>query len=159
MAELETVNKGDSVESSTDTNRTFTTEEVNGIVSSRVNEVQAKYADYDALREKAERADGLEADYTQKLNESNLKVDELTKEIERLKSAAELRDLKHSIATETGVPVNILTGSTAEECKAQAEAVLAFAKPKYPTVKDGGEASNVQTQTTAGMFAEWFNNR
>ena len=39
---------------------------------------------------------------------------------------------------------------------ATAEAIKAFAKPTYPTVKDGGEMQNVTGQSNSQRFADWF---
>ena len=48
--------------------------------------------------------------------------------------------MRNEVSTATGVPANLLTGSTKEECEAQAQAINAYAKPAgYPAVKDGGE--------------------
>ena len=41
-----------------------------------------------------------------------------------------------------------MTGCTEDECRAQAEAIKAFATPTYPRVRDNGEVSN-QTGGTA----------
>ena len=40
----------------------------------------------------------------------------------------------------TGVPAGLLSGASEEDCTAQAQAILEFARPGYPSVRDGGEA-------------------
>ena len=88
-------------------------------------------------------------------------LDSLRAEVEQLKTAAAVRDIRDKVAGEKSVPVKLLTGSTEAECSAQADAILAFAaqqqgKP-YPTVQDGGEVGkNGSGGTTRDQFAQWF---
>lgn len=88
-------------------------------------------------------------------------LDSLRAEVEQLKTAAAVRDIRDKVAGEKSVPAKLLTGSTEAECTAQADAILAFAaqqqgKP-YPAVQDGGEVGkNGSGGTTRDQFAEWF---
>lgn len=79
----------------------------------------------------------------------------LQTELDGLKAANTLRDMRASVAKETGVPADLLTGETEEACKTQAQSILDFAKPgTYPAVKDGGETvlgSGIKT----GVDAAW----
>lgn len=80
----------------------------------------------------------------------------LEKELADLKAANELRDLRYKIAGEKGLPADLLTGTTEETMKAQADAILAFAKPNgYPKLPDGGEVRPGTTSTTRDHFKEW----
>lgn len=83
----------------------------------------------------------------------------LQKQLDELTAANALRDLKDKVSEETGVPSKLLTGANAEELKAQAEAIKAFAgnQQGYPDVKDGGEVSKTSKLTTREQFANWFN--
>lgn len=99
--------------------RTFTRDEVNSIVADCLNRERAKYADYDALKEKAGQYDATKA------------------ELDALSAANVLRDMRARVSASTGVPVELLTGDTEEACNAQAQAALKFAMPKYPNVRDG----------------------
>ena len=52
--------------------------------------------------------------------------------------------MRERIASEMGVPADLLRGSSEEDLKAQAAAILDYAKskvPTYPNVKDGGEVT------------------
>lgn len=81
----------------------------------------------------------------------------LQKELDELKAANTLRDLRARISKETGVPASLLTGDTEEACKTQAEAIRAYAKPSgYPRVPDGGEAHPGGSTATRDKFASWF---
>ena len=134
--------------------KTFTQEEVDVIVGDRLKRERAKYADYDTLIEKAGKYD-TEQEELQKIIEAR---DSLQAELDNMKAAEEVRKMREQVSQETGVPTALLTGATAEECKAQAEAILNYAKPKgYPEVRDGGEVVNVGKKTTRQQFADWAN--
>lgn len=81
----------------------------------------------------------------------------MQKELDALKSANILRDLRQKVSKETGVPAELLSGDTEENCTAQAKAILAFAKPGgYPNVRDGGDPNKTPTGSTRDQFAAWF---
>ena len=137
----ETVNQ---VEEATE--KTFTQEEVNQIVGDRLKRESAKYADYEDLKSKAEKFDELSGQ-----NQA------LQTELNELKNANTIRDMRSKVAEETGVPANLLTGMTEEECKTQAAAIMEFKKPKaYPNVRDAGEVAKVGKPTTRQQFADWM---
>ena len=139
--------------------KTFTQDELNAIVSDRVKREREKHADYATLKEKADKFDQMEEaskSEIQRMTETNAR---LQKELDDIKLAEAIREIRAKVAKETGIPENLLTGSTEEDCKAQAEAIKAFAKPTYPTLRDGGEAGGASGVSTAQQFAEWFNKR
>lgn len=79
-------------------------------------------------------------------------------ELESLKAANTIRDMRAKVSKATGVPVELLTGDTEEACTAQAQGIAAFAKPTaYPVVKDGGEVHATQANSPRMSFADWFN--
>lgn len=84
----------------------------------------------------------------------------LEKELADLKTSNKIRELRDNVAREKGIPAHLLTGDTEEVMKAQADAILAFAKPNgYPQVKDGGEARPGTTASTRDQFASWAENQ
>ena len=128
------------------TEKTFTQEEVNQIVGDRLKRESAKYADYEDLKSKAEKFDELSG-----------KNQALQTELDELKNANTIRDMRSKVAEETGVPANLLTGMTEEECQTQAAAIMEFKKPKaYPNVRDAGEVAKVGKPTTRQQFADWM---
>lgn len=136
--------------------KTFTQAEVDAIVGDRLKRDRAKYADYDALKEKAEKFDAMEEANKTELQKAIERGDALQTELDTLKSANAVRVLREKVAEETGVPANLLTGATEDDCMAQAKAILEYAKPSgYPTVRDGGEAKTGGKPTTRQQFAEW----
>ena len=77
-------------------------------------------------------------------------------ELSALKMANSLREMRDAVAKETGVPASLLTAETEELCKAQAQSILAFAKPNgYPSLKDGGEIHAGGMTATRDKFADW----
>lgn len=138
-------------------------EAIDKLMSLNGADVNAAKAEGDGLRQQlADLQKQLDAapkpETVAQLKEALEKVSGLENELNGMKMANSLRDLRETVAKATGVPANLLTGTTDEECRAQADAILAFAKPAgYPTVPDGGEVNKISTPTTAQQFAEWFN--
>lgn len=83
----------------------------------------------------------------------------LKDELAGLKNANALRDLREKVSKESGVPASLLTADTEDACKAQAEAIKAYAQPSgYPGLRDGGEVhATGGTTATRDQFAEYFN--
>ena len=134
--------------------RTFNQEELNAIVGKRLADEKAKYADYDALKEKAAKFDAAEEAQKTELQKAVERANSLESELTAMKKAEEIRTAREKVATETGVPAALLTGETEEDCKAQAEAIKAYATPNgYPKVKDAGE-SQKPTGSVKQQFAE-----
>lgn len=136
--------------------RTFSQDEVNAIVGKRLAEEKVKYADYDDLKAKAAKFDEAEEANKSELQKATERAAALEKELNGLKKAEEVRIIRENVAKETGIPAHLLTGTTEEECKAQATAIADYAKPApYPAVKDAGEVNNVGKATTRQQFADW----
>lgn len=139
--------------------KTFTQAELDAIVSDRLKRDRAKYADYDSLKEKAAQFDKIEEANKSELQKATERADALQTELDAIKSANAIRDIRSKVAEETGIPAHLLTGTTEEDCKAQAAAILDYANVKtYPAVRDGGEVRNTGKPTTKQQFAEWASN-
>lgn len=135
-------------------NRTFTQEEVNAIVGKRLAEEKGKFADYEALKAKASKFDEMEEANKSELQKATERANALESELNGFKKAEEARLMREKVAKDTGIPSNLLTGSTEEECKAQAEAIKAYATPNgYPRIKDGGETPK-PTGSAQQQFAD-----
>lgn len=92
------------------------------------------------------------------LAEAQRRADELSAELDALKQANALRDIRAAVSRETSVPAELLTAETEEACRAQAQGILDFARPAgYPAVRDGGEPAGSIKPATRQQFAEWFN--
>lgn len=129
--------------------KTFTQEEVNGIVQSRLLQERKKYEDYDSLKEKAGKYDE-SADAREELAS-------VRSELEKLKKADSVRAIREKVASELNITPALLTGEDEESCIAQGKAMLEFFKPNaYPSIKDGGEVTKVGKRSAQEAFADWF---
>lgn len=113
--------------------KTFTQEEVNAMIGKRVNEITAKYADYNDLKEKAGKYDEIAESNKTELQKATERANALQKQLDGITKANTIRDARDKVAKEMGIPADLLTGDDEETCKKQAEAMLKHFKPKsYP---------------------------
>ena len=153
----ETVNQGSSQETNDQAERTFTQSQMDAIISDRLARERSKYADYETMKQKAEQFDRVQEEGKTELQKATEKAESLQKQVEAFTKAENLRKLRQKVSTDTGVPADLLSGETEEDCTAQAKKILEFAKPgSYPTVKDGGEPAKKPTGSTRDQFAAWF---
>ena len=137
----ETVNQEQQTNGQQQELKTFTQDELNAIVNDRLKRERDKYADFATLKEKAAKFDQLEEASKSEIQKITEKAAQLQQELDQIKQAESIREIRSKVSKETGIPDNLLTGATEEECKEQAEAIKAFAKPTYPTIRDGGEVA------------------
>ena len=128
------------------TERTFTQAEMNAIISDRLTRERSKYADYDDLKAKAAQFDAAQEAGKTELQKANEKAAKLQQQ----------QEVRAKVSAATGVPADLLSGDTEEACTAQAQAILKFAKPGYPNVRDGGDPHHTPTGSTRQQFADWF---
>lgn len=155
--EKETVNQ--EVETVTEaTEKTFTQAELDQIIGERLKREREKYPDYDALKEKAAKLDEIEEASKSELQKATERAEKLESELTQLKRAEEIRGVREAVATQYGIPANLLSGESEETCAEQAKALLEFkSATPYPNVKDSGEVQNRIKGSTRQQFAEWAN--
>ena len=154
---LETVNQEtNATEDQPKEEKLFTQEQVNGFFNKRYSEMMSQLEEYKA---KAEKFDELEEANKSELQKVTERAKALESELKDMKQAESIRTIKTKVATETGVPAELLNGTTEEECRAQAEAIKAYAKPTYPNLHDAGEVAGTSGTSTAQQFAQWFRNQ
>ena len=135
----ETVNQEKNPAVEQQTERTFTQTELNTIVSDRLARERAKYADYNDLKAKAAQFDEAASASRADLEAANARAQDLQNQLDALNRANELRRIRERVAVETGVPANLLTGETEEDCTSQADAIRAYKmESPYPVIRDGG---------------------
>lgn len=139
--------------------KTFSQAELDAIVSDRLKRERAKYEGFDDLKAKAAKYDELEESNKTELQKATEKALALETELNNLKKTEELRNLRAKVAKEKGVPAELLHGDDEASCATEADTLLSFAKSNggYPTVKDGGEVTNVSKMSTRQQFADWLN--
>lgn len=133
--------------------KTFTQEEVDKLVEDRIWRERDKFKDYDVLKEKAAKFDEIEEAGKTELQKANEKNAALEAELTSLKNAASVRSIREKVSQETGVPIHLLHGEDEESCTAEANEIVKFAKPSYPSVKDGGEPAHGAKMTKADILA------
>lgn len=151
----ETVNQD--VETTTEAaEKTFTQSELDQIIGERLKREREKYPDYDALKEKAAKLDEIEEASKTELQKATERAEKLESELTQMKKAEEIRAIRDTVATQYGIPANLLSGETEEVCAEQAKAILEFkSATPYPAVKDGGEVQHRIKGSTRQQFAEW----
>lgn len=138
-----------------------TKEQIDKLMSINGADINAAKGDLEAVRKQLDTAQG-EID---SLKKNSANSDELTAakelaaslqaQIDGMKQTEAVRLVREKVAKEKGVPVDLLTGATEDECASMADSILAFAKPTYPRIKDGGEVGGTSKATTRDQFAEW----
>lgn len=97
-------------------------EELDRIIGARLKRERERFADYDDLREKAEKYDKAE-----QANKTELqRAQERAEKAERQAAEFQMQSLRASVAADKGVPAAGLTGSTKEELEASADALIAW---------------------------------
>ncbi len=121
--------------------KTFTQAELDTIIGERLAREKAKYANYEELKEKADKLNALEEANKSELQKAQDEAADYKSKYEKLTQENAVRGIRDKVAASTGVPSNLLTASTEDECQAQAEAILEYAGKKQvaPNINDGGD--------------------
>lgn len=136
--------------------KTFTQAELDAIVQDRVKRERAKYEGFEDLKAKAQKYDEQEEANKTELQKAQERAQELEEKLKKKEHDETIRDMKKKVAEEMKVPVDLLTGETEDECKAQAQAIMSFATSQgYPSVKDAGESNPINKKSTRDAFKEW----
>lgn len=126
-----------------------TKEQIDELMAINGADINAAKGDVDALKQQLTDQSGAE------MAKAQQQIEQLTAELNGMKSAETIRLTREKIANEKNIPVHLLTGETAEACAKQADEILAFATPRYPAVKDAGESQIISKGTTRDQFADW----
>lgn len=153
----ETVNQETNVnETSANDSKTYTQAEMNTIIQDRLKRERAKYEGFEELKAKAAKFDEQEEANKTELQKAQERAKELEEKLQKKEHEETVREMKKKIAEECKVPADLLTGETEDECRAQAQAIMAFAQSQgYPTVKDGGESNSTQKKSARDSFKAW----
>ena len=136
--------------------------ELDSLVSKRVNRLNKKYADYDALKEVADKYNAEKDAGKSELEKLQGKIQKIEKQNAEYKKASDMKKWAHEISKESGVPAGILRGNTQEEMEAHAEALkplLAQQKKETTTpyvANDGNQVQITGKKDNAHLFAEAF---
>ena len=129
--------------------KTFSQDELNAIIADRLSREREKFADYDALKAKADKLDKIEEANKSELEKAQEELEKLKGEKAKLEHEREVAGIRAKISKETGVPADLITADTEEAAKAQAEAILKFkgesAGSSYSFNGDRGEGVPPET--------------
>lgn len=140
--------------------KTFTQSQLDAIVADRLKRAEGKYADYEDLKAKARKLDELTEAEKSDLQKAQDAAAGYKAQLDDLQAQIKARDARDKVSAEKGVPAYLLTASTEEDCRKQADDILRFSqgRPKYPDTGDGGEpAGSGGGGATRDQFAEWMN--
>ncbi|MBQ6359364.1 MAG: DUF4355 domain-containing protein [Clostridia bacterium] len=104
--------------------KTFTQSQLDAIVAERLARDRKDRADYDDLKAKAAELDKLKEAGRSELEKAQTAAADYKAKLEALQTEKQIRDARDKVSAETGIPAGLLSGSTEEECKAHAEALL-----------------------------------
>ena len=96
--------------------KTFTQAELDSIVADRLARERAKYPDYEDLKAKAAKYDAAEEAGKSELQKANDRAAALKTELDALKKANQLREIREKVAKEKNVPASLLNGDSEEAC-------------------------------------------
>lgn len=136
--------------------KTYTQDEVNKVVQERLARERAKFEGYEELKQKAAKFDEIEESQKTELQKAQEKAAELEAKLTAFEQEKTTREMREKVAQEKGIPADLLTGNSEEDCNAQADKILEFAKSNgYPMIKDAGEPKTTGKSTTKQQFKEW----
>lgn len=100
---------------------------------------EARFADYDDLRARAERAEAEGSEAASKLEKASRRVAELEAKAEELGRAAEAARARERVSRETGVPADLIAGEDEEAMASFAARVAEYARaPSAPAADSAG---------------------
>lgn len=134
-----------------------TQEDLDKIIGERLSRERKKYAGFDDLKAKAEKYDAIEEGQKTELQKLQERIEKAEKENAAFKQREQVNTWAAEVSKETGVPANLLRGSTKEELEAHAELLKEFTveRSTAPIVKsDGMKPKGKAGVTTADLFAD-----
>ena len=134
--------------------KTFTQEELNKIVQERIGAEKDKYKDYDEIKSKLQGLEDANKSELEKLTEKLAAAESKAKDLE---TAAQVATWRVEVRKEKGIPETmdaLLTGTTQEEIKAQADIIVTnITKGAGKPVIQSDKGDNTQ-KTAVSSWAE-----
>lgn len=130
--------------------QTYTQEEFEAALEAAVKERMAG-----AIRERVNRANAQKKELTASNQELSEQVQNLTAQLAEMQAKEQHAEQVKKVSEETGVPAELLRGTSEEELKAHAEALKAYiGKPSAPFVgSDGFAAGAAKAEETDWLRA------
>ena len=134
-----------------------TQEDLDKIIGERLSRERKKYVGFDDLKAKAEKYNAIEEGQKTELQKLQERIEKAEKENAAFKQREQVSTWAAEVSKETGVPANLLRGSTKEELEAHANLLKEFTGSQSTApvvVSDGNKPKNKPGVTTADLFAE-----
>ena len=136
---------------------------INAIMAENGKDIEAAKSEVEQMKKDLKKA---EADLAaakngdpEELQKAKDEAAQFKNELDAMKLAEGLRQMREKVSKAKNIPVDLLTGDTEEVCNAQADQILAFAKvPAAPSLPNPGEPGGTPKPNTAQQFAEWSQN-
>lgn len=140
-----------------------TQENLDKIIGKRLTREREKYAGFEDLKAKAEKYDAIEEGQKTDLQKLQERLERAEKENAAFKQREQVSTWAAEVSKETGVPANLLRGSTKDELESHAAMLKEFTgeQSTAPVVQsDGKKPKSKAGVTTAELFEEatkdWF---
>lgn len=140
-----------------------TQEDLDKIIGKRLAREREKYAGFEDLKAKAEKYDAIEEGQKTELQKLQERIEKAEKENAVFKQREQVNTWAAEVSKETGVPANLLRGSTKDELESHAAMLKEFTgeQSTAPVVQsDGKKPKSKAGVTTAELFEEatkdWF---
>lgn len=104
-------------------------DELNRVIGERIARERSKYSDYDELKAKATKLDEVEEKNKTELQRATERASAAEKRAAEFEAREQRAAWATEVATATGVPAEVLRGSTREEIEAHAETLKPHFKP------------------------------
>ena len=134
-----------------------TQEDLDKIIGKRLSREREKYVGFDDLKAKAEKYDAIEEGQKTELQKLQERIEKAEKENAAFKQREKINTWAREVSEESGVPSNLLRGTTKEELEAHANLLKEFTGSQSTApvvVSDGNKPKNKPGVTTADLFAE-----
>lgn len=133
-----------------------TQEDFDAAIKERIERAQRaereKFADYDSLKEKADKYDEAQQANKTELEKANERIAVLEGEKEARAKADKLREAREKVSKETGVPAELIHGEDEDAMRECAKEIAAYAKkPSAPKASKPGSFSSGGDDRDADM--------
>lgn len=127
----------------------FTQDEIDTrIMPSRLERERAKFADYDAIKEKASKLDTIKSEYEGKLKEKDTLVSELNGNLTKAQLETEKVKITHEYKLSDDL-AEFVTGDNADEMRQRAEKLAKGFKGGTPPITKNGKPDTKETDSTS----------
>lgn len=135
--------------------KTFTQEEVDALIKKRLARAKSDVpADYKELKAKAQKLDELENANKSELQKATEQLEQLKAEVAKRDAADKVKALKAQVSKDTGVPVELISGSTEDEMTSFAEKLVEYAKKNTAPASEHAGSFATAKKDASSIYAQ-----